>query len=64
LEWAQAAAASDSASMTTERSTRVSPGKSRQATVVNLNVTYKFSDNLALEGYGGTTLDSKLRLEN
>lgn len=35
-----------------------------ESTVVNLRVTYKFSDTLAIEGYGGTTVDGEFRLEN
>lgn len=35
-----------------------------EATVVNLRVAYKFSDTLAIEGYGGTTVDGEFRLED
>jgi hypothetical protein len=35
-----------------------------ESTVVSLHVSYRISESLVLEGYGGTTLDGNLRLEN
>jgi hypothetical protein len=35
-----------------------------EATVVNLRVAYKWSSNLTIEGYGGTTVDGEFRLED
>lgn len=34
-----------------------------EATVINVRVSYKMSDHLSLEGYGGTTMDGEFRIE-
>ena len=35
-----------------------------ESTVVNLRVAYKVSETFTIEGYGGTTVDGELRIEN